>query len=124
MNNLYSAYGIDSKRIMQKIECDEVHVTLDKAIPAGMILNEVISNALKHAFPGDRSGFIRIHLHCSDGKARMEIEDDGTGMPTGVDLKHFSSLGLRLISSLVTQLKGNIQLEREKGTMFKIEFSL
>jgi two-component sensor histidine kinase len=93
-------------------------------IPCGLVLNELISNSLKHAFPGKTKGEIHISF-CREngGKYRLVVEDNGIGMPGDFDLEKAGSLGIRLIYNLVEQLQGNVQIKAEKGTLYEITFS-
>jgi two-component sensor histidine kinase len=84
---------------------DDVAVTVDKAIPCGLILNELITNALKHAFPSGRSGTIRVELvKADDQQLRLCVTDDGVGLPSGFNVRESKTLGLRLVRTLAGQL--------------------
>jgi len=108
-----------------KIEIDVKNVLLDvnTAIPCGLILNEMITNALKHAFPEHQSGKIKIKLF---PRKKLDYEfyvsDNGVGLPEDFDIKEVDSLGLRLISMLTEQINGRLEVSRNKGTSFKIVF--
>ncbi len=113
-----------SKGVNLRVEVDDVHLNIDTAIPCGLIINELASNALKHAFPDGREGEIGISLR-EDGAGQymLIVRDDGVGFPMDVDCHHTESLGLQLVNSLVRQIKGTIQLHRDNGTMFEIRFA-
>jgi two-component sensor histidine kinase len=95
---------------------------IDKAIPCGLIINEIVSNAYKYAFQKKLSGKINIGLNKSNNSFKMIISDDGIGMPKDVDVYNSNSLGLELVHSLVEQLDGSIEISSEKGTRFIIIF--
>jgi PAS domain S-box-containing protein len=123
--NLLQTYGAHSGGVKMKVEIDErVSLTVDKAIPCGLIVNELVSNALRHAFVGRAQGTIFIELRQNeDGTASLVVGDDGTGLPPHVDFKYTPSLGLQLVNTLVNQLGGTMQLTRKGGTVFTVTFS-
>jgi two-component sensor histidine kinase len=92
---------------------------IDTAIPCGLIVNELISNALKHAFPGRASGRIAVRIHKNE-RISLDVADDGVGFPPTMDFRSTPTLGLRLVSSLTQQLGGTIELDRSQGTCFQI----
>ncbi len=95
---------------------------IEKAIPCGLITNEILSNAYKYAFPKKLSGKINISLKIGEGSCTLIIEDDGTGIPKEIDVNNSNTLGLELVHSLVEQLDGAIKISSEKGTKFHLEF--
>jgi two-component sensor histidine kinase len=96
---------------------------MSQAIACGLIINELVSNALKHAFPQDRAGHVRIELRSSAGRQRvLEVSDDGVGLPAGLDIPSTNSLGLRLVQDLTDQLHGTLVVKRDVGTSFTISF--
>jgi len=106
-----------------KIDVSDVHLDIKSAIPCGLIITELISNSLKHAFPNGRKGEIAIEMHPNKGeKYKLVVSDNGVGFPQDLDFRQTKSLGMRLVVDLVNQLKGTIELRREKGTEFRIEF--
>jgi two-component system CheB/CheR fusion protein len=99
-------------------------MNLDTAIPVGLILTELISNAFKYAFPGGRSGQIRVTLRTqAEGRWQLVVQDNGIGIPEDLNITHIGSLGLTLVHDLVSQLNGTVQLDRSGGTTFIIQFS-
>ena len=122
---LVRSYGIDPRRVRLKVEVSDVALPLDVAIPSGLIVTELVSNALKHAFPGGREGEIRIELSETDsGRARLYVADNGVGLPGAVEIESSGSLGLRLLRSLATQLDGSIKATSDNGTTVCIEFEM
>jgi two-component sensor histidine kinase len=94
---------------------------IDTAIPLGLIVNELISNALKHAFPGERSGTIQVNLRFqSSGKLVLAVRDNGVGLPAAFDLDKAHTLGLKMIRDLTRQVGGTLNLCRDNGTTFEI----
>jgi PAS domain S-box-containing protein len=108
---------------LRVIVSDEVRLGVDTAIPCGLIVNELVSNALKHAFPGGRAGEVRVELDRDErNELVLAVSDNGVSFPADMDFRTTGSLGLKLVATLVDQLKGSIQLDRSKGTTFKITF--
>lgn len=104
------------------LDVGDVFFNIDTAVPLGLVINELVSNSLKYAFPDDRTGKIQISLKQSseEGKYILIVEDDGVGFPEDIDFLNSPSLGLQLVKTLVNQLNGTIELDRNKGTSFKI----
>lgn len=124
-NFLLSYYKSTDMNIDTEINIDkEIEINIDIAIPFGLIINEIVSNSLYHAFPKEKKGKIQINLNKNYNKYTLEIKDDGIGMDKNIDIKSTKSLGLRLIRILVSQLSGNIQLDRNDGTRYKIVFKV
>jgi len=98
-----------------------VFLDINTAIPCGLIINELISNALEHAFPDGRPGEIRVRFEPDgDGRFLLEVADTGVGIPEGVELDKAESLGLQIVRLLVEQLDGTITLHRQGGTRYAI----
>lgn len=122
--HLLRSYGINSEDVVLRTNVSNALFDLDTAIPCGLIINELVSNALKHAFPAGKKGEIRIELHLgNDKKFTLTVSDDGVGMPGDMDFRHTESLGLKLARTLTDQLGGTIELDRRHGTTFKISFA-
>ena len=124
---LFQAYKIDPRIIDLIVPTDgDVYVDINKAIPCGLILNELISNALKHAFPGTGQGELRIIIHETKNKEiEIVVRDNGLGLPNDVDILQPRSMGLYLVNGLVKkQLEGQIEVRRDNGTEVRIKFPL
>ena len=120
---LFDSYGIGAHKATFFIEVDNVSLGVDAAIPCGLIINELVSNCLKHAFPGDRKGEISVALHAHEGNIELTIADNGVGIPENLNFGNLNSLGLHLVTILVEdQLNGTIALTRDKGTEFRVRF--
>ena len=124
-NYLFRSYGVNPDVISLKINVDDdVFVSIDTAVPCGLIINELVSNGLKHAFPDGREGEIRTGLRLDhDGQFTLMVSDNGVGLPEGLDFRSTESLGLQLVNTLVEQLEGTIDLDRSGGTTFEITFA-
>jgi len=122
-NFLSRAYGIDNSRIQIEVDVDDVSLDLDRAIPCGLIINELVSNALKYAFPENRNGGITVRLTSkTDQVHTLIVKDDGVGLPPDLDVGRLKSLGLQLVGDLVRQLSGSIVIEPAPGAGFFISF--
>ncbi len=101
---------------------DEVQFPIDLTVPCGLIINELVTNALKHGFAGRTQGRLEVYLSLDSGQVSLSVHDDGTGFPVGVDMHNAESLGLELVTNLVTQRKGTVELIQDKGTTVVISF--
>lgn len=121
-DDVFQATGISSpSAISLVLAVEEIVMTVDKAIPCGLIVNELITNAFKHAFPGGRRGTIRVELaRTSGGRLRLVVADDGVGLPEGFTLQEPRSLGLRLIGTLSRQLDASLTVNRGQGASFEL----
>jgi two-component sensor histidine kinase len=125
--DLFQSYKINPGKIDLIVPTEgEIHVDINKAIPCGLILNELISNALKHAFPGDGPGELRIIIReTKNTEMEIVVRDNGLGLPDNVDIHHPLTVGLYLVNGLVKkQLDGQIEVRRDNGTEFRITFPL
>ncbi len=118
---LSSIYSQTGNRIPIEAEVDDINLDIDRAIPLGLIINELLSNALKYAFPDEHTGTISLDFKRFDtGDISLTISDDGVGIPPDVDVENPSALGLQLVNMLTEQIKGTLTITREDGTTFEI----
>lgn len=110
-------------RIEVRYEIEEVLMGIDKAVPCGLIVNELLTNSLKYAFDGREQGRIRIALKGEPGRISLELADDGIGLPAEIDPAHTDTLGLQLVWILASQIEAEVELVRENGTLFRILFA-
>lgn len=107
------------------VDVDPVGIGIDLAIPCGLAVNELVTNSIKHAFPGRKKGAIRITGKMSDdGTLSISVADDGVGVPEGIDLRSAQTLGLQLVYMLTKQMKGDVVLHREGGARFELRVRL
>lgn len=120
---LFRAYGVNVDKIALELEIDEVTLNINTAIPCGLIISELVSNAIKHAFPNQKNGVINVTLH-SDLRQRINltIKDNGVGFPKIYDIKKTKSLGLQLVNILISQIEGTLEINQSEGTEFRICF--
>jgi PAS domain S-box-containing protein len=121
--NVFQSYGIGPERIVLRLDAEPIALELDQAIPCGLIINELISNSLKHAFPAGRRGEIAIGLHRrAPSQVELTVGDNGVGMPKNVDYRRSDSLGLQLVQTLTDQLDAAVEKTNSHGTRFRITF--
>ena len=118
---LLGSYGVATDRVKLHIRSD-VHLDIDTAIPCGLIVNELISNALKYAFPDAGNGEITIDFTKDQSNYSLTVQDNGVGFPKDRDFRTVDSLGMRLVNTLTRQLEGSIDMENASGTTFRIFF--
>ena len=119
---LFGEYGKPGI-VSLKRDIEDVFLDINIAFPCGLIISELVSNSLKHAFPGSRGGEITIALHpLTDNELELIVRDNGVGFPKDLDFRKTESLGMQLVTSLVGQLNGTIALDRRSGTTFTITF--
>jgi len=120
---LFRAQGGYTRNIGLNIETDDIYLNIDTAVPCGLILNELISNSLKHAFPNGHSGDITVTCRADhDDQTTLTVSDNGVGFPPNLDLENTGSLGLELVQTLTEQLSGTLQLNNTQGTEFRVAF--
>ncbi len=143
VENLFQTYVLNSKNIHLHIDMEEnIFLDMDTAIPLGIIVNELVSNSLKHAFIGRAEGRIHIKLRreesgerinsmeeskydgCKSTSLILRVSDDGIGIPKSIDLENPNSLGIQLVTTLVDQLAGELELKRSNETEFTIRFTV
>ena len=123
-SDLFVSYGFDDTSVSLVLDMRPVFVNIDTAIPCSLIINELVSNALKHAFRGRNNGRVEISLSpIVDGKFQLVVRDNGVGMPPGLDISKTDSLGLRLVSALSAQLRGSVAFKSEGGTEIRISLT-
>lgn len=120
--NLFRSYGGGSGNIKLFMDVADVKLNVDTAIPCGLIVNELVTNSLKYAFPDNRNGTISIILRPENGQCLLEVSDDGIGIPENFRIDNSNSLGLQLVTMLSSQLDGTIAIDVTKGTRFTILF--
>lgn len=126
VTHLFNSYSLLVGKVQLKMDVQDISLNLDTAVHLGLIVNELVSNSLKYAFPGKRKGYIGIYLGKRNGEEddnTLIIRDDGIGIPDSVDFRQGSSgLGMQIINSLVKKLHGHIDIDRKDGTSFTIKF--
>jgi two-component system, sensor histidine kinase PdtaS len=122
---LMDSYGMVAGHVRIEISANNVKLPINEAIPCGLIVNELVSNALKHGFPGQRRGTIQVELRqAANGEVELSISNDGVDIPTDQNLERSGSLGLQLVQLLTRQLQGKLEVQRANPTCFTLRFSL
>ena len=121
--HLSSVFGARAGRVRLRHQLAPVALTLDQAVPCGLIVNELVSNAFKHAFPGERGGEIRVALTADpDGRRVLAVTDSGVGLPPGLDIERSDTLGLQLVVGLARQLGGTVETRTDNGATIRVAF--
>ncbi len=120
--NLVSLYRLSEENVELKYDLEEIDLVLDQAVPCGLLVNEIIANAIKYAFPNNKKGIIYISLKEIDGKIELMVKDDGIGMPKDFIIENSDTLGLQLVLTLVEQLDGELAFDSSNGTEILIKF--
>ncbi|MBV1766759.1 MAG: sensor histidine kinase, partial [Methanobacterium sp.] len=108
--------------IRLKLELDEIFLNIETAIPCGLIINELVTNSLKHAFSPEDKGEITLKLFKDDEKIVLIVKDNGIGLPPGIEMNNTETFGLQLVYFLNKRINGDIKLDTTQGTSFKICF--
>lgn len=121
--HLSFSYVDDPDRIVVKVDAAELSLGIEEAIPCGLIINELVSNALKHAFPGKRNGEVVIDCRSDgDGLVTLGVRDNGVGLPEDMDFRNTETLGLQIVTLLARQLRGTIDHANDNGASFSVSF--
>ncbi|MDF1674026.1 MAG: histidine kinase dimerization/phosphoacceptor domain -containing protein, partial [Vicingaceae bacterium] len=120
--NLVHSYEVFDNFVNLNLQVKDVSLNLDQSIPCGLLINELISNALKYAFPKNKKGTITIDLFEKDKMVFLNIKDDGVGLPENIDYRDTGTLGLQLVITLTEQLGGKIELDNTKGANYSLTF--
>lgn len=120
--SIFDVAGVQRSKIDLHLDVEQLFLDVDRAIPCGLVLNELISNSLKHAFPDDRNGVVEVQLRTQDDSILLAVKDDGVGVSPEHGLARRTSLGLQLVKTLVSQLHGELTVRRDHGCEFQIRF--
>jgi PAS domain S-box-containing protein len=121
--NLMTSYARRDCRVELHTELEPVFLNLDQAIPCGLIVNELLSNAMKYAFVGRAQGVVTLRVGQAAGRVQIEVRDDGVGLPEGFDWKTHDSLGMYLVQALTEQLDGELEIGKGPGSSFLVSFT-
>jgi PAS domain S-box-containing protein len=122
-SDLFRSYRRNFTAVQLDVQTDEVSLELDLAVSCGLILNELMTNALKYAFPDGKHGTISVELRATPARVvQLRVADDGVGIPADLDITRTKSLGLHLVNNLVAQLDGKLDLDSSAGTAFQVTF--
>lgn len=126
VKNIIQSYSVNEQKVILVLNLQKTILNLDTSIPAGLIVNELVTNAIKHAFPAQKTGAITINLRTENNIVFLEIKDNGKGFDNIVDFKNSPSLGLQLVNTLIDQIDGHLEFETdtETGTRILITFKM
>jgi PAS domain S-box-containing protein len=119
---LFRSYSVDAKRVSHVVDIQTVDLGVDFAVPCGLLLNELVANSLKHAFPEGRKGTLTITMNRVGPHYELSVRDDGIGFPAAIDFRRTQTLGLQLVRTLTDQLGGRIEMKVNGGTEFRVLF--
>ncbi|MCK4910122.1 MAG: HAMP domain-containing protein [Thermodesulfovibrionales bacterium] len=123
INTLFSNYKVQTNHIKLRYDIDDIELDVDTMIPLGLIINELVSNALKYAFPDDMKGELDISMkRAGKGNCELVVKDTGVGLPEDFDMQKVTSLGLIIVNFLVSQIDGSLEVSNEDGTEFRVSF--
>ncbi len=123
VTNLFASYNWQEKRIQLSIKAESIYLNIETATPCGLIVNELVSNTIKHAFPDNREGNLQVEFYRDRQQIlNLIVSDDGIGFPEDLDFNLTNSMGFQVICTLAEQLEATIQLDRNNGTAFLLQF--
>jgi len=121
--NVFHATGTSQAAVSLELAIDQIPLSVERAIPCGLVVNELITNALKHGFKDGRTGTIRVELRAhGDRELSLTVQDNGVGLPAGFNLERVESMGLRLVSTLSEQLDARLVIRGDHGASFQLLF--
>ncbi|MEG3879419.1 PAS domain S-box protein [Microcoleus sp. herbarium7] len=124
VTNLFHSYNINDSRILLQVIAEPISLNLETATPCGLIVNELVSNTLKHAFPDGTSGTVSVECYqTGDREIHLFVKDNGIGFPQNLDFRNTSSMGFQVVCTLTEQLEGTLELSRQNGTAFHLKFN-
>lgn len=121
VSNIFFTYGVSANHIKSEVNVENIEIGIDTAIPCGLIINELVTNSVKHAFPNN-NGRVKVKITSHHDDIELLISDDGIGLPENLDYEKTESLGLKLVKSLVDQIDGHMTLHTNDGTSIEIIF--
>ncbi|MCL5035899.1 MAG: PAS domain S-box protein [Chloroflexi bacterium] len=121
VSHLFRSHNAGRKGLAYRVESADIGLDLNTSVPLGLMINELVSNAIRHAFPNDKKGEIWVKLEYNNNKYNLEVGDNGIGLPEGIDLKNLKTLGLELVTSLASQLDGELEVSGP-GAVFRLVF--
>lgn len=122
--SLMQTYREQSRTVRLELDLEQIFIPVDSAIPCSLLVNELLTNSMKHAFKGRDSGVISIRLRRDDDMIELVVGDDGVGFPEGLDFRQTETLGMQLVVNLVGQLRGELQEDFSNGATFTIRYPL
>ncbi len=123
--SIFQTYSINPDKVTLNTDIEKIPISINQASPLGLIINELISNSLKYAFPDEKVGEITVSMKKQYDELELIVMDDGAGIPDKLDWKNSCTIGLKLVRTLVeNQLDGSIGMDNKNGTKFTIKFNI
>ena len=122
VTDIFYSYGVKKGTIKPIVNIEDVEMSLETAIPCGLIINELVTNSIKYAFPNHREGVVKVTMTNNGSKYFLTVVDDGIGLPYNIGISNKDTLGLQLVNSLRNQLEGELDVYTDHGTAFNISF--
>jgi two-component sensor histidine kinase len=116
--------AIGAPNVLVRVDARDIFLDIERALPNALVINELVSNSIRHGFPGGRSGEVRISVTQAESLLTVEVADDGIGFPDDLDFRHVTTLGLQLVTTLAKQMGAEVELVRGIGTMFRIRMPI
>lgn len=120
VNNIVQSYSASKDKIALELDIEKITLSLDSSIPVGLIINELITNSIKHGFPGEKQGKISLNLKCENNYVFLELKDDGVGFAPDIDFENSHSLGLQLVNTLIEQIDGKFVFKSDGSSGMQI----
>jgi Signal transduction histidine kinase len=120
--DLYHSMVSDPSQVELDLDLEDVRIDINTVVPLGLIVNELVTNSMKYAFPPGESGLIKVELCRANENIVLRVSDNGVGFPANVDYKNTNSLGLQLVNNLIIQIDGELKLDKSQGTTFTLRF--
>jgi two-component system, sensor histidine kinase PdtaS len=121
---LVHSYGFDQKQLRLSVQVEEIHLDVDKVIRIGLIVNELVSNALKYAYGGQEAPSLEVRISQYAKDIHVEIKDNGAGVPDGFDMESAQSFGLRMIRAFTRELRGKLAVRNQNGACFMLNIPI
>lgn len=122
VEQLLKSYPNKASSVKVDLQLEGIRLPVEQAVPCGLLVNELVANSLKHAQGDEGEGFLGVSMHRLKGNIKLEVRDQGPGLPEGFDLSRPQGLGLRVVQALARQLGATLAVERDGGTTFRVEF--
>lgn len=120
VNNIVQSYSASKDKITLELDIEKITLSLDSSIPVGLIINELVTNSIKHGFPGEKQGKISLNLKCENNFVFLELKDNGVGFAPDIDFENSHSLGLQLVNTLIEQIDGKFVFKSDGTTGMQI----
>jgi PAS domain S-box-containing protein len=122
VEEIMQVFRSGQKTVCCQVDVEDIDLDIEQVVPCGLLITELLSNALRHAFPGSRSGTVRVEMHRRNELLSLTVGDDGVGLPSDLDVAAAGTLGLQLVRALTDQLDGTLEVTGQEGAEFRVAF--